>query len=60
MTQKELNRAIAGRTGESLRTIRSRGFSIVKPRKKDFDPEPNLLPPQVVDWDDADANRRAS
>lgn len=60
MTQQELDRAISRRTGESLKTIRSRGFSIVKPKLKDFDPEPNLLSPQVVDWDEADRERRAA
>lgn len=60
MTQQELDRAISRRTGESLKTIRRRGFSIVKPTLKDFDPEPNQLSPQVVDWDEADRERRAA
>lgn len=60
MTQKDFHRAIARKTGESLKTIRRRGFSIVKPRIKNFDPEPNLLPPQVIDWDQADSKRRAA
>jgi hypothetical protein len=60
MTQQELENAVARRTGESLKTIRRRGFSIVKPKVKDFDPEPNLLPAQVIDWDEADSRRRAA
>jgi hypothetical protein len=60
MTQKELDRAIARQTGESARTIRRRGFSIVKPKVKNFDPEPNQLPAQIVDWDEADARRRSA
>ena len=31
MTQAELDRAVAGVTGESRRTIRKRGFSLVDP-----------------------------
>jgi len=42
MTQRELERELAHATGESLATIRSRGFSIVEP------PE---LEPLTVDWD---------
>jgi hypothetical protein len=60
MTQQDLENAVARRTGESLKTIRRRGFSIVKPKVKDFDPEPNLLPAQVIDWDEADRKRRAA
>lgn len=60
MTEQELHRAIARKTGESSKTIRRMGFSIVKPKVKDFDPEPNLLPPQVIDWDQADVQRRAA
>lgn len=60
MTQQELDRAIARRTGESLRIIRRRGFSIVKPQIKNFDPEPDLLPAQFVDWDEVEARRQAA
>ncbi len=51
MTQAQLEVALAEATGESVRTIRRRGFSIIDPRAGEFDPEPNDLPPQVVDWD---------
>lgn len=60
MTQQDLERAIARRTGESLKTIRRRGFSIVRPEEANFDPEPDLLPPQVIDWDEADVQRRTA
>jgi hypothetical protein len=60
MSQQELDCAVAEATGESLRTIRRRGFSIVDPSESDFDPEPNILPFQVVDWDQADRQRRAA
>ena len=59
MTQRQLNRFVAAATGEDIREIRRRGFSIVQPNNIDFDPEPNDLPPQVVDWDEVDALRRS-
>ena len=43
MTQREIERELALATGESLSTIRSRGFSIV---------EPPDLEPLTVDWDE--------
>lgn len=51
MTQAQLDLALSEATGESVRTIRRRGFSILDLRAGEFDPEPNDLPPQVVDWD---------
>jgi hypothetical protein len=42
MTQQEFERALVRATGESVETIRSRGFSLVEP--------PNLEP-LIVDWD---------
>ncbi len=60
MTQWELNQAIASKTGESLRTIRRRGFSIIEPLRT-FDPEDgNPTEPQIVDWDELDAVRGRS
>ena len=57
MTQTELNQAVASRTGESMRTIRRRGFSIVQPLQV-FDLDEFDQPdPQMVDWDAADAAR---
>ena len=60
MSQYELDSAVAQATGESLRTIRRRGFSIIDPEVIDFDSEPNILPIQVVDWDALEAQRRAA
>ena len=59
MSQYDLDAAVAQATGESMRTIRRRGFSIIDPEVVDFDTEPNLLPAQVVDWDALEAHRRA-
>jgi len=50
LNQRQLERAVARQTGESLATIRSRGFSIVEP------PE---LEPLTVDWDEIQAERVA-
>jgi hypothetical protein len=41
---------VAGATGETLREIRRRGFSIADPVTADFDPEPSG-PAGVIDWD---------
>jgi hypothetical protein len=48
MTQQEFERALVRATGESVETIRSRGFSLVEP--------PNLEP-LIVDWDQLQAER---
>ncbi len=60
MSQQELDSAVAEATGESLRTIRRRGFSIIDPSEDDYDPEPNILPFQMVDWDQLESDRRAA
>ena len=44
MSQSQIDRAVARRTGESLSTIRSYGFSIVEPPERE---------PLTVDWDGA-------
>lgn len=56
MTQQDLNRQVARATGESLRTITGRGFSLVEPAPP-FDPEPDDRLPQLVDWDAIDPDR---
>jgi hypothetical protein len=43
MTQRELEQQLARATGESLGTIRQRGFSLMEA------PEPE---PLVIDWDE--------
>ena len=59
MSQAEVDAAVAEATGESVSTIRRRGFSIVTPLKV-FDPDgEDLALPQVVDWDRVEADRYA-
>ena len=60
MTQAELEREVAGTTGESLSTIRNMGFSLANPDNDGREPEP-IAAPNVIDWDehyDADLPRR--
>ena len=57
MTQNELNRAVAAATGESVRTIRERGFSIAGPLLMDHDPEPSGVEDKILDWDALDTQR---
>ena len=51
MTQQDLDNAVASATGEDLRAIRNRGFSLADPLEVDFDPEPDNQPAQTMDWD---------
>jgi DNA-binding winged helix-turn-helix (wHTH) protein len=59
MTQAELNQAVADVTGESVTTIRRRGFSVVTPLQV-FDPDRNedYILPNVVDWDALEREQR--
>ena len=59
MTQAELNQAVADATGESVGTIRRRGFSVVTPLQV-FDPDWNedYALPNVVDWDALEREQR--
>ena len=52
MTQRDLDLAVAAATGEERSEIGRRGFSLVEPTNVNFDPEPDHLPAQVLDWDD--------
>lgn len=52
MTQRDLDLAVARTTGENLREIHRRGFSLADPLDVNFDPEPCSLEPQIVDWDE--------
>ena len=57
MTQRELDEEIAAATGESVRTIRRRGFSLMVPLKV-FDPDEGTnAEPQTVDWDAVQQNQ---
>ncbi|HBN75517.1 MAG TPA: hypothetical protein DD473_06805 [Planctomycetaceae bacterium] len=60
MTQSQLNQLVADATGEDLREIRNRGFSLADPLEVDFDPEPYDLPPQMIDWDEIDLQRNVA
>ena len=57
MTQKQLDREVANSLGEDVREISRRGFSVADPMEVNFDPEPDLLMPSVIDWDDLDLHR---
>lgn len=60
MSQAELERQVSRLTGESVREVRRRGFSILTPQPSVFDPNADdLSEPQLVDWDDLEANRYA-
>ena len=50
MTQAEMERELAEVTGESLGTIRRRGFQLV---------EPPVVYPRIVDWDELHEDRVA-
>jgi hypothetical protein len=51
MSQSEIDAAVAAKTGESIRTIRSRGFSMAASLNL-FDPDDDAsAQPQYVDWD---------
>ena len=54
---RDLSAAVARRTGEDVRTIRSRGFQPLTFDRPDdqFDPES-----YCVDWDAADADRNVA
>lgn len=59
MKQSDVDRAVAHATGETVGTIRRRGFGEMVMLAV-FDPEPDAaLQPQTVDWDQLDAERYA-
>ncbi|QDU09627.1 hypothetical protein [Gimesia aquarii] len=60
MTQTQLEQQVAGATGEDLREVQSRGFSLADPTIVNFDPEPCNLPPQILDWDQVDLERNVA
>ena len=57
MTQMQLEQLVAEATGEDVRSIRQRGFSVADPFEVDFDPEPDNLPPQMIDLDELELER---
>lgn len=60
MKRRDLESAVAAATGEDVREIRRRGFSVLNLRERDFDPEPDNLRPQSIDWDRVDQQRNRS
>ena len=60
MTQTQLDQQVADATGEDLREVRFRGFSLADPMTVSFDPEPCDLPPQILDWDLAELERNVA
>ena len=60
MTQRELDQLVAAATGEDIRDIRNRGFSLADPLEVYFDPEPDDREPLMVDWDELEAERQRS
>jgi hypothetical protein len=59
MTQADLNRQVAGATGESVREIRRLGFSLADTLHVDHDPEPSPVDEleKYLDWDLPDRRR---
>ena len=57
MNQLRLEKAVARATGESLREVRRRGFSITDPLEPEFDQESSDRPPLILDWDQVEARR---
>ena len=57
MTQQEIDSAVMEATGETLCDVRRMGFSIADPVDVYFDPEPDDLPPQIIDWDEMELQR---
>jgi hypothetical protein len=59
MTQRQLNRAVARAAGESVSTIARMGFGLVDPLAAQNQWEPADFGPNLVDWDERDAQRFA-
>ncbi len=64
MTQRDLNRAIARATGESVHHVSTLGFVELTPVVQtggDFEDGPAPpVPPAIVDWDELDEQRAAA
>ena len=57
MTQQEIDDAVCLATGDTLCDVRRIGFSIADPLEVCFDPEPDDLPPNIIDWDELELER---
>jgi hypothetical protein len=51
MRQRQLEQHLARVTGESVKFIRQRGFSIVESEEQQFERELEATLPHVIDWD---------
>ena len=61
MTQAELDREVSRVTGESVRTIRRHGFSMLPLPDDSFDDDAEISTIRMIDWDEQDAiHRRAA
>lgn len=56
MTQRELNRAVARATGETIDTVQRIGFLLADPSTP-MDPDDDQFGPPVIDWDELAAQR---
>jgi hypothetical protein len=57
MTNRDVHRAVARVTGESLSTIQRFGFSLVSADQGPSDADYLEASPQIVDWDQVEAER---
>ena len=60
MTQADLEREVSRATGESMGTVRRRGFRIQPLGEQPLDDEFQEAGVRIVDWDEQDAIRRRS
>ncbi len=60
MTQQEIDDAVCVATGDCLCEVQRHGFSIADPLEVNFDPEPDDLPPNIIDWDELELERNYS
>ena len=60
MSQAELDRQVSRLTGESLREVRRRGFSVLSPQLSVFEPDSDLWQPQFLDWAHVEAESYGS
>jgi hypothetical protein len=58
MHPSDLHQALARATGESIGTLRQRGFSLVVPDSPELELAWPEVEPRVVDWDRLQADRR--
>lgn len=59
MFQHDFYFALARATGEHVRTLKRRGFSLLERDIRQLDSESIEAPPLMVDWDEVEAQRMA-